>query len=192
MRRVPEVDEVVQRIQKKMKPWGITLSYLAQRLGVSRQYAWQIVHYRTILSRAKALEIEKAVDSIIDERAHVRTFGDRLRAARISAGYTLKEVASMIGYTWVGVERWEKNQCVPKPGVLWHLCNLYCVGEDWFRECFPLGAGKGNGPFRAEHRMGIRGELAAMYLIPGGIASHRPITPPPVIPSRRREQLPSS
>ena len=64
MRRVPEVDEVVQRIQKKMKPWGITLSYLAQRLGVSRQYAWQIVHYRTILSRAKALEIEKAVDSV--------------------------------------------------------------------------------------------------------------------------------
>lgn len=91
MRRVPEVDEVVQRIQKKMKPWGITLSYLAGRLGVSRQYAWQIVHYRTILSRAKALEIEKAVDTIIDERAHVRTFGDRLRAARISAGYTLKD-----------------------------------------------------------------------------------------------------
>ncbi|HMK38692.1 MAG TPA: hypothetical protein VK569_05075, partial [Bacteroidota bacterium] len=92
MRRIPEVDEVVQRIVRKMKPWGITLSYLAQNLGVSRQYAWQIIHYKTILSRAKALEIEKAVDRIIEERAHVRTFGDRLRAARISAGYTLKEV----------------------------------------------------------------------------------------------------
>ena len=55
MRRVPEVDEIVQRIQKKMKPWGITLSFLAQNLGVSRQYAWQIIHYRTTLSRTKAL-----------------------------------------------------------------------------------------------------------------------------------------
>jgi len=187
MTRVPEVDEVVQRIQKKMKPWGITLSYLAQHLGVSRQYAWQIVHYRTILSRAKALEIERAVDSIIDERAHVRTFGDRLRAARISAGYTLKEVGSMIGYTWVGVERWEKNQCVPKPGVLWHLCNLYCVGEDWFRECFPQGGAQG--PFRLDHRMGIRGELAAMYLTAAG---RRPVMAPAATSSRRREQLPSS
>ena len=43
----------------------------------------------------------------------------------------------MIGYTWVGVERWEKNLCRPKPGVLWHLCSLYCVGEEWFAECFP-------------------------------------------------------
>jgi transcriptional regulator with XRE-family HTH domain len=153
MRRVPEVDEVVQRIVKKMKPWGLTLSFLAQNLGVSRQYVWQIVHYRTILSRTKVLEIEKAVDRIIENRAHVRTFGDRLRAARISAGYTLKEVGSMIGYTWVGVERWEKNQCVPKPGVLWHLCNLYCVGEEWFKECFPPGwaPSQGGVPVRTQH-----------------------------------------
>jgi plasmid maintenance system antidote protein VapI len=70
MRRVPEVDEVVQRIVKKMKPWGLTLSYLAQNLGVSRQYVWQIIHYRTVLSRAKALEIEKAVDRMF---AHSET-----------------------------------------------------------------------------------------------------------------------
>jgi len=200
MRRIPEVDEVVQRIGQKMKPWGITLSYLAQNLGVSRQYAWQIIHYRTILSRAKALEIEKAVDRIIEERAHVRTFGDRLRAARISAGYTLKEVGSMIGYTWVGVERWEKNQCVPKPGVLWHLCNLYCVGEDWFKECFPPEGTSFKGGFRFEHRMGIRGELAAMHIAPsGGAAGNRALNPSllatvsfPVPQRGRPKQIPSS
>jgi transcriptional regulator with XRE-family HTH domain len=200
MRRVPEVDEVVQRIIRKMKPWGITLSYLAESLGVSRQYAWQVIHYRTILSQGKVLEIEKTVDRIIEERAHVRTFGDRLRAARISAGYTLKEVGSMIGYTWVGVERWEKNQCVPKPGVLWHLCNLYCVGEDWFKDCFPAEGTALTSGFRYEHRMGIRGELAAMYIAPStGGAAHRslnesrinPVSFP--VPQRRRmKRLPSS
>jgi transcriptional regulator with XRE-family HTH domain len=200
MRRVPEVDEVVQRIVKKMKPWGITLSYLAGNLGVSRQYAWQIIHYRTVLSRAKALEIEKAVDRIIEERAHVRTFGDRLRAARISAGYTLKEVGSMIGYTWVGVERWEKNQCVPKPGVLWHLCNLYCVGEEWFKESFPPEGTALKGGFRVEHSMGIRGELEAMYIAPAsGAIGRRALNRAPLdsvsfpVPQRRHpKQVPSS
>jgi transcriptional regulator with XRE-family HTH domain len=200
MRRIPEVDEVVQRIVKKMKPWGITVSYLAHNLGVSRQYAWQIIHYKTVLSSKKALEIEKAVERIIEDRAHVRTFGDRLRAARISAGYTLKEVGSMIGYTWVGVERWEKNQCVPKPGVLWHLCNLYCVGEDWFNDVFPEGGAAVKGGFRYEHRMGIRGELAAMYLAPGSSATgQRSLNQSrlasvsfPVPRTGRAKQLPSS
>ena len=166
LRHVPEIDEIVDRIRKKMKPWGITVSYLAGFLGVSRQYIWQVVHYRGLVSRARALEIEKAVDRIIDERTHVRTFGDRLRAARISAGFTLKQVASMIGYTWVGVERWEKNQCLPKPGVLWHLCNLYCVSEDWFRDILKSDGTSRPGTFRYEQSMGVRGELAAMYLTP--------------------------
>ncbi|MEW6511558.1 MAG: helix-turn-helix transcriptional regulator [Bacteroidota bacterium] len=165
MRRSPEVEEVVQRIRKKMRPWGITVSYLAKQLGVSRQYAWQIIHYRSLLSLEKALAIEKRVDKIIEERTHMKTFGDRLRAARISAGLTLKEVAAMIGYTWVGVERWEKNLCLPKPGVLWHLCNLYCVGEDWFNESFPPQAGARPATFRYDRSMGVRGELAAIYLV---------------------------
>ena len=168
LRRVPEIDEIIDRIRTKMRPWGITVSYLAGFLGVSRQYAWQVVHYRGLVSRARALEIEKAVDRIIDERAHVRTFGDRLRAARISAGFTLKQVASMIGYTWVGVERWEKNHCLPKPGVLWHLCNLYCVSEDWFRDVLKSDDNSHPGTFRYERSMGVRGELAAMYLAPFG------------------------
>jgi transcriptional regulator with XRE-family HTH domain len=154
-----------------MKPWGITVSFLAEQLGVSRQYAWQFVHYRTLVSRQKALAIEKIVDRIIEEQTHVRTFGDRLRAARISAGLTLKEVAAMIGYTWVGVERWEKNQCLPKPGVLWHLCNLYCVGEEWFKESFPAKGETRPSSFRYERSMGVRGELAAMYLAPAPVSS---------------------
>ena len=110
-----------------MRAWGITMSFLATQLGVSRQYAWQIVYYRTQISLKRAHEIEGMVDTIIAQEKHIPTFGDRLRAARVSAGLTLKEVANIIGYTWVGIERWEKNVCRPKPGVLWHLCSVYGV-----------------------------------------------------------------
>jgi transcriptional regulator with XRE-family HTH domain len=119
------VAEVVERIRTKMQPWGITVSFLASRLGVSRQYAWQIVHYRTAMSFERACEIEAIVDTIIAEKSHMKTFGERLRAARRSAGLTLKEAARLIGYSWVGVERWERDLCLPKPGVLWHLLSLY-------------------------------------------------------------------
>jgi transcriptional regulator with XRE-family HTH domain len=164
VRRAIEIEEIIDRIRMKVKPWGITASYLAEQLGVSRQYMWQIMHYRTQLSRQKVLEIEAAVDRTIQERAHVKTFGDRLRAARIAAGLTLKEAAAQIGYTWVGVERWEKNLCLPKPGVLWHLCSVYCIGEEWFKEVMPA-AGRPKSPtFIPNHGMGVRGELAAMTL----------------------------
>ena len=128
---VREAEEVVTRIRTKMRQWGITATFLATQLGVSRQYAWQIIHYRTFLSVERALEIESAVDGIIAQQKHVRTVGDRLRAARIAAGLTLKEVGKAIGYTWVGVERWEKNVCRPKPSVLWHLLTLYGVAGEW-------------------------------------------------------------
>mgnify|MGYP001411081505 CR=1 FL=1 len=72
LRRALEIEEVIERIRSKMKPWGITVSYLAERLGVSRQYAWQIVHYRTVVSKERVLEIETMVDQIIDQRAHVQ------------------------------------------------------------------------------------------------------------------------
>jgi transcriptional regulator with XRE-family HTH domain len=123
------VEEAVRRIREKMRQWGITVSFLAGHLGVSRQYAWQIVNFRTSLSPDRANEIERAVDGIVAGKTHIRTFGERLRAARISAGFTLKQVAGLIGYSWVGVERWEKDQCLPKPGVLWHLFSLYGINE---------------------------------------------------------------
>lgn len=124
-KRVGEVGEIVSRISDKMKRWGITVTFLSNQLKVSRQYAWQIKYYRTSVSRKRALEIEGIVDAIIQQGRHVRTFGDRLRAARIAAGMTLKQAAEAIGYTWVGVERWEKNICIPKPGALTRLLDLY-------------------------------------------------------------------
>ncbi len=127
LKREREVERIVDRIRQKMQPWGITIRFLSSRLGVSRQYAWQIVHYRTFLSVRRAVEVERVVDSIIAGEAHIATFGQRLRAARVSAGLTLKEVAGMIGYSWVGVERWEKDLCLPKPGVLWQLIIIYLV-----------------------------------------------------------------
>lgn len=123
----PDVERTLERVRGKLKPWGISLTFLASRLSVSRQYVWQAVHYRTPLSPERASEIEHAVDEVIEQKAHLKTFGARLRAARLSAGLTLKEVAHMIGYSWVGVERWERDVCLPKPGVLWHLFSLYGV-----------------------------------------------------------------
>jgi len=124
-----DITMTIGRTREKMQQWGITVSFLAAQLGVSRQYAWQIVHQRAFLSAHKAAEVEGAVDGIITQRKHLQSFGERLRAARIASGLTLKQVAGLIGYSWVGVERWEKNMCRPKPGVLWHLYSLYGIQE---------------------------------------------------------------
>jgi hypothetical protein len=123
--RSAEVEQIVAHVRGRMKQWGVTVSFLANQLDVSRQYAWQATHYRTFLSLDRAREIERAVDMIIAQRRHMQSFGERLRAARLAAGLTLKEAAAMIGYSWVGVERWERNVCLPKPGVLWHLLSIY-------------------------------------------------------------------
>jgi transcriptional regulator with XRE-family HTH domain len=122
-----KVSEQLERIHSKMRQWGITITFLASHLGVSRQYAWQAIRGRIPVSAERAASIERAVDTIIAQQKHIRSFGERLRAARIASGYTLKEVAALIGYSWVGVERWEKNLCKPKPGVLLHLFSLYGV-----------------------------------------------------------------
>jgi transcriptional regulator with XRE-family HTH domain len=167
-RRDKRVQEVVDRIREKMRPWGITATFLASQLGVSRQYAWQIIHDRTFLSLEKALEIEQVVDSIIAKKSHIKTFGERLRAARKSAGLTLKEVAGLIGYSWVGVQRWERNQCLPKPGVLWHLLNLYGVaGQNGRNLAFPAAGSVSGGTISGssgEHTVGVLGELPQMML----------------------------
>lgn len=163
--RAREVNEVIERIRKKMRLWGVTVTFLARQLGVSRQYAWQIVHYRTFLSLDRVHTIEAVLDTVIQEQVHVRTFGDRLRAARVSAGLTLKQVGRMIGYTWVGVQRWEKNVCVPKPGVLWHLLSLYGVADEWTRSGLMPAVNRltppGNHAMSSlPHRMQIHAELA--------------------------------
>lgn len=184
-KRVKEVERVIERIRTKMKPWGVTVTFLAVELGVSRQYAWQIVEYKTFLSLDRVLEIEKVVDSIIAKRKHLSTFGERLRAARISAGFTLKQVAAMIGYSWVGVERWEKNICLPKPGVLWHLCTVYCIGEDWLTPA-PAATERHRGSAFGARKgaVGIRGELVDALrphpvITAGGGYGHHTTFPPP-------------
>jgi len=162
------VEEVVDRIREKMRPWGITATFLASQLGVSRQYAWQIVHYRTFLSLEKAREIERVVDSIIAQKSHIKTFGERLRAARKSAGLTLKEVAGLIGYSWVGVQRWERDQCLPKPGVLWHLLNLYGVaGQKRTELAIPATGSLSSGAMSrspGEQMVGVLGELPQLMM----------------------------
>jgi transcriptional regulator with XRE-family HTH domain len=60
-----------------------------------------------------------------------------MRAARIRAGFTLKEAAGLIGYTWVAVQRWEKDVCLPKPGVLLHLRSVYGAEEPWGAHMVP-------------------------------------------------------
>ena len=127
-----EVEAILGRVRQKMKAWGITISYLSRQVGVSRQYGWQMVHHRTLVSPYRAAELDRTVDALIQARNHLGTFGQRLRAARIAAGFTLKEVAGLIGYSWVGVERWERDVCLPKPGVLWHLLSLYGMGQESF------------------------------------------------------------
>lgn len=129
-RQMNETQQTIERIRSKMGQWGITLTFLAGELDVSRQYVWQVVHNRIPLSVSRAAAIEQVVDTIINRQSHLGSFGARLRAARLAAGLTLKQVASMIGYSWVGVERWEKDVCVPKPGVLWHLFSLYGVNRE--------------------------------------------------------------
>ena len=104
---------------------------LAMHLGVSRQYVWQILYGKTAVSEARLADINRAIDELISVRRVGRTFGERLRGARVAAGLTLKEVAGKIGYSWIAVERWEQDSCLPKPGVLWHLRHVYGVGEDW-------------------------------------------------------------
>ena len=125
MKTESSVEATLGRVRDNMRKWGVTVTFLASELGVSRQYAWQVVNGRTQVSTARAASIEQMLERIISQERHLQSFGERLRAARIASGFTLKQVADLIGYSWVGVERWEKNLCRPKPGVLWHLFSLY-------------------------------------------------------------------
>ncbi len=130
-RRDPSIDSRIDRLKETMRRWGITITQVAMHLGVSRQYVWQVFYYHIFISSEKLLEIETIVEQCVEDRRKGVSLGEQLRGARISAGFTLKHTAAKIGYTWVAIERWEKNICRPKPGVLWHLRQVYGVGEDW-------------------------------------------------------------
>lgn len=115
----------------RMRPWGITITDIAMHMGVSRQYVWQVLYDRTPVSDEKREEVSRVIDELVRRLRSGASFGRRLKGARIGAGMTLRQVAERIGYSWVAVERWEKDVCLPKPGVLWHLRHIYGVGEDW-------------------------------------------------------------
>ena len=127
----------VQNICGKMDEWGVSHTFLAGQLGVSRQYVWQVLNQPAALSPVRARVIEEVVDLIITRQMHLRTLGDRLRAARRAAGLTLKEVASKIGYSWVVIQRWEKNVCLPGLEVLLRLCSVYGVSFEIVRPAAP-------------------------------------------------------
>ena len=123
-----------------MRPWGVTITDVAMEMGVSRQYIWQILYGKTPVSDRKAQDVERCVEWIIERRKSASTLGTRLHTARIAAGLTLKQTAGLIGYSWVAVERWEKNVCVPKPGVLWHLRHVYGADDNWLPAVHPSSA----------------------------------------------------
>ena len=130
-RQILRTDNWSADARTSMRPWGITITDLAMNLGVSRQYVWQVLYGKIPVSEAKKSEISASIERMIFDRQFGASFGQRLRGARVGAGMTLRQVAEMIGYSWVAVERWEKDVCLPKPGVLWHLRHIYGVGEDW-------------------------------------------------------------
>ncbi len=127
----------IAAIRQSMRRSGMTSSQVAMRLGVSRQYIWAILRERSCVSDAKLEEIERLVIEWTSRQKEGGTAGQRLRAARLYAGLTLKEAADLIGYSWVAVERWEKDHCLPKPGVLWHLRHVYCVDRNWLPAGLP-------------------------------------------------------
>jgi len=122
-----DMSAAVHTMRAKMAEWGISPTFLARSLGVSRQYVWQVLNAPSSLSAGKAKALEEAIDMIIEKQMHLRTLGERLRAARRSAGMTLKEVAKTMGYSWVVIERWETNVALPTLQVLLTLCGVYGV-----------------------------------------------------------------
>jgi len=164
-----EVVAAVESISGKMGQWGLTHSFLADRLGVSRQYVWQVLNQPAALSSAKARIIEEAVDLIIERQMHLRTLGDRLRAARRAAGLTLKDVASKIGYSWVVIQRWEKNVSLPGVETLLRLCGVYGISIEI---AHPAGPRHGD----SRHR------IRSAYLVPAPEDDDLP----PSRPSQRR------
>ena len=148
-----EVHAAVQGMRGKMEAWGISHTFLARQLDVSRQYVWQVLNKPALLSPVKARMIGEKVDLIIARQMHLRTLGDRLRAARRSADMTLKDVAATIGYSWVVVQRWEKNVSLPGIPVLLRLCGVYGISFEIVRSDRP--------------RQGARGHMrGSAYLVP--------------------------
>jgi|WetSurMetagenome_2_1015567.scaffolds.fasta_scaffold334619_2 transcriptional regulator with XRE-family HTH domain len=119
-----------EHLREELRRRGISVAEFARGAGCSRQFAWQVLSGTvsasdTVLRRFETV-LAQSINADLDP-----TIGRRLRRARRRAGLTLKETAAMIGYTWIAVERWEQNVCLPKPGVLLHLCQVYGEDASW-------------------------------------------------------------
>jgi hypothetical protein len=116
---------------RRLRAWGITYAMIAEELAVSRQYVWQVLHRTIPVSMRMDAVVRGTAEALIVRQQSSWTIGRKMRSARIVAGLTLKQAAAHAGYSWVAVQRWEKDLCLPKPGVLWHLRMIYGVDEDW-------------------------------------------------------------
>jgi hypothetical protein len=117
--------------RRRLRAWGVTYAMIAEELAVSRQYVWQVLHRTIPVSTRMDAVVRGTAEALIVRQQSCWTIGRKMRSARIVAGLTLKQAAAHAGYSWVAVQRWEKDICLPKPGVLWHLRMIYGVDEDW-------------------------------------------------------------
>lgn len=53
-----------------------------------------------------------------------------LKALRVNAGYTQKEVAKLLNRSNKTIQKWEKGETFPNPKDVDALCNLYNVSYD--------------------------------------------------------------
>jgi transcriptional regulator with XRE-family HTH domain len=121
----------VSRLREELRRRGMSIAEFARSARCSRQYAWQVLRGTVPVSDHLLGRLERILAETIDWAEQPATTGMRLRRARRRAGYTLKETAAMIGYTWIAVQRWERDVCLPKPGVLLHLCQVYGEDPSW-------------------------------------------------------------
>ena len=131
---------------RRLRAWGVTYAMIADELAVSRQYVWQVLHRAIPVSPRMDAVVRGTAEALIVRQQSSWTTGRRMRSARIVAGLTLKQAAELAGYSWVAVQRWEKDVCLPKPGVLWHLRHLYRVGENWLPVAGAPGVSSGSVP----------------------------------------------
>ena len=57
--------------------------------------------------------------------------GKRLKEARLSTGFTQKQVGQQLGIAQSSINRWETGKDEPPPGGLVALATLYAVSIDW-------------------------------------------------------------
>lgn len=105
-----EVRDSVGDIDAKTRDVGMAFSFLARGLGMWRQYLYKMLNVGDPLWADDV--------TVRTDMAHRATLGHRLKRVRVLSGLSIRAAADQIGYTHGSVARWEKDQYLPKPGVL--------------------------------------------------------------------------